>query len=90
MQAQNRSMEQRLAALEKRLAHLTLQLAADVFPLSYSVNAMQEVTLYNGWTLPYDKDLLIIAAYIVIALTLASVSLSFILRRIPMRHSVAW
>jgi len=52
-----------------------LQLAADVFPLSYSVNAMQEVTLYNGWTFTYDKDLLIIVAYIVVALLLASLTI---------------
>jgi ABC-2 type transport system permease protein len=60
-----------------------LQLAADVFPLSYSVEAMQQVTLYNGWTLPYDKDLFVIAGWVLLALILAS----FTIRR---QSSGAW
>jgi ABC-2 type transport system permease protein len=52
-----------------------LQWFADVMPLSYSVDAMKQVTVYSQWTGTLTKDLLIVIAYGVAALILGSVTI---------------
>jgi ABC-2 type transport system permease protein len=52
-----------------------LQWAADVLPLTYSVDAMKQVSIYTGWTSTFTKDLLIIVLFGVAALVLGSVTI---------------
>lgn len=52
-----------------------LQWFADAMPLTYSVNAMKEVTTHAAWTGELTKDLLIVIAYGVAALILASLTI---------------
>jgi ABC-2 type transport system permease protein len=49
-----------------------LQWLADVFPLTYSVDAMKQVTMYAKWTDTLVRDLLVVVVYIIIALFLGS------------------
>lgn len=52
-----------------------LQWFADAMPLSYSVDAMKQVTTHATWTGELTKDLLIVIAYGVGALILASLTI---------------
>lgn len=52
-----------------------LQKFADIMPLTYSVDAMKQVTMYATWTSELTKDLLIVVAYGVVALILASLTI---------------
>lgn len=52
-----------------------LQWFADVMPLTYSVDAMKQVTLQANWTATHTKDLLIIVGYALAALVLGSVTI---------------
>jgi ABC-2 type transport system permease protein len=52
-----------------------LQLAADVFPLTYSVDAMRQVSTHNTWTMTLTKDLLIVFGVGLIALILGSITI---------------
>jgi len=52
-----------------------LQWFADVMPLTYSVDAMKQVTLHPNWTATHTKDLGIVVAYAVAALILGSVTI---------------
>lgn len=52
-----------------------LQWAADVFPLTYSVDAMKQVTVFSGWGHTLIKDLLIVVAYIVAVLVIGSLTI---------------
>src|SRR5690606_33049206 len=52
-----------------------LQWFADVMPLTYSVDAMKQVTLHQGWTSAYIKDLAIVAGVTILALALSSITI---------------
>ncbi len=52
-----------------------LQWFANVMPLTYSVEAMKQVTMHATWTSELTKDLLIVIAYGVVALILASLTI---------------
>jgi ABC-2 type transport system permease protein len=52
-----------------------LQWLADVFPLTYSVDAMKQVTMYAGWTDTLTRDLLVVASFAVAALLLGSLTI---------------
>ncbi len=52
-----------------------LQWFADVMPLTYSVDAMKQVTMNATWTGELTKDLLIVGAYGAVALLLASLTI---------------
>lgn len=52
-----------------------LQWFADVMPLTYSVDAMKQVTMQTHWTSTHTKDLIIVAAFTVVALVLGSVTI---------------
>lgn len=52
-----------------------LQWLADVFPLTYSVDAMKQVAGYTGWTAAFGRDVLVVAACAVVALLLGSLTI---------------
>jgi ABC-2 type transport system permease protein len=52
-----------------------LQWLADVFPLTYSVDAMKQVALHVTWTGMFTRDLLVVAGYVVLALVLGSLTI---------------
>jgi ABC-2 type transport system permease protein len=52
-----------------------LQWLADIFPLTYSVDAMKEVTTHAGWTGRLSRDLVVVLAYAVAALLLGSLTI---------------
>src|SRR6185369_9827366 len=47
-----------------------LQWLSDVFPLTYSVDAMRQITLHAGWGATLTRDLLIVLGCAVLALIL--------------------
>jgi ABC-2 type transport system permease protein len=52
-----------------------LQWFANIMPLTYSVDAMKQVTTQAGWTSEHTKDLVIVLAYALTALVFASVTI---------------
>ena len=52
-----------------------LQWFADVMPLTYSVDAMKQVTLNANWSSQLTKDLLVVIGYVVVALVLGSITI---------------
>jgi ABC-2 type transport system permease protein len=48
---------------------------SDVMPMTYSVDAMKQVTLHAAWTFTLSKDLIIVAAFAVVTLILGSVTI---------------
>ncbi len=52
-----------------------LQWFADIMPLTYSVDAMKQVTAHSNWTFAHTKDLLIVIAFAVAALILGSITI---------------
>lgn len=52
-----------------------LQRAANVLPITYSVDAMKQVTNYSGWTTDLKRDLVIIIAFVIVVLVLGSVTI---------------
>lgn len=52
-----------------------LQWLADVFPLTYSVDAMKQITGNTGWTGTLTRDLLVVVAYTLAALILSSLTI---------------
>jgi ABC-2 type transport system permease protein len=52
-----------------------LQWISDVLPLTYSVDAMKQVTLYANWTSELTKDLIIVTSFAVVALILGSITI---------------
>lgn len=52
-----------------------LQWFADVMPLTYSVDAMKQVTLHAAWTATLTRDLLVVIGYGVAALILGSITI---------------
>jgi ABC-2 type transport system permease protein len=63
-----------LFAPREHMAKL-LQWLSDVFPLTYSVDAMKEITQHATWTGQLTRDLLIVAGCVVLALVLGSVTI---------------
>lgn len=52
-----------------------LQWFADVMPLTYSVDAMKQITLHSAWTSALTRDLLIVGAFAIAALVLGSITI---------------
>ncbi len=52
-----------------------LQWFANVMPLTYSVDAMKQVTQYSNWTSTHTKDLIIVLGVTVLALVLSSITI---------------
>jgi ABC-2 type transport system permease protein len=52
-----------------------LQWLADIFPLTYSVDAMKQVTTSSYWTSTHTKDLVIVAGFTIVSLVLGAVSI---------------
>lgn len=52
-----------------------LQWFANIMPLTYSVDAMKQVTNHNTWTYILSKDLIIVACYAVILLILGAITI---------------
>ncbi len=52
-----------------------LQWFADIMPLTYSVDAMKQVSQNLSWSATLSKDLVIVMAYAIVALILASVTI---------------
>lgn len=53
-----------------------LQLFADIMPLTYSVDAMKQVTYSDVWSGAHTRDILIVVSYSVAALILGSITIS--------------
>ncbi len=52
-----------------------LQWFADIMPLTYSVDAMKQVTIHVQWTGTLTRDLLVVAGYCLAALILGAVTI---------------
>jgi len=52
-----------------------LQWFADVMPLTYSVDAMKQVTMYSTWSSTLTRDLVVVAGCAFVALILGSVTI---------------
>lgn len=52
-----------------------IQWFADVMPLTYSVDAMKQITTSSTWTTTHTKDLLIVLAYSILALILGAITI---------------
>jgi len=52
-----------------------LQWLADVFPLTYSVDAMKQITNHSNWTGALTRDLLVVVGYAILALLLGSLTI---------------
>jgi ABC-2 type transport system permease protein len=52
-----------------------LQWFSDVMPLTYSVDAMKQVTMHVSWTHQLSRDLIIVAAFGIAALILGSITI---------------
>jgi ABC-2 type transport system permease protein len=52
-----------------------LQWFADIMPLTYSVDAMKQVTIHTDWTGWLTRDLLLVVGYAILALVLASLTI---------------
>lgn len=52
-----------------------LQWLADVFPLTYSVDAMKQVVTHTHWSATLTRDLLVVVGYALIALLLGSLTI---------------
>jgi len=52
-----------------------LQWFADIMPLTYSVDAMKQVTLHSGWTSTHTRDMIVVIALAVAALILGAVTI---------------
>jgi ABC-2 type transport system permease protein len=52
-----------------------LQWLSDIFPVTYSVDAMKQVTLYARWTSDLTRDLVVIGGCGVLALVLGAATI---------------
>lgn len=52
-----------------------LQWFANIMPLTYSVDAMKQVTMHSDWTSALSGDLTVVACFVVVALILGSVTI---------------
>lgn len=63
-----------LFAPREHMAKL-LQWLSDVFPLTYSVDAMKEITQHATWTGRLTRDLVVVGGCVVLALVLGSITI---------------
>lgn len=63
-----------LFAPREHMARL-LQWLSDVFPLTYSVDAMRQLTIHADWTGTLTRDLLIVVGCAILALILGSITI---------------
>lgn len=59
----------------RELMSKPLQYVSDVMPLTYSVEAMQEITKNNMWSGTLTKDIVIVASVGIVALILGSITI---------------
>ncbi len=52
-----------------------LQWLADIMPLTYSVDAMKQVTISSSWTNVLSRDLIVVACFAVVALILGAATI---------------
>lgn len=52
-----------------------LQWLSDVFPLTYSVDAMKQITMYSSWTSDLTKDFLIIIGFTIVSLVAGALTI---------------
>jgi ABC-2 type transport system permease protein len=52
-----------------------LQWFADIMPLSYSVDAMKQITVHSSWTSTLTRDLAVVIGFGVVALVLGSITI---------------
>ncbi|HEX5448416.1 MAG TPA: ABC transporter permease, partial [Candidatus Saccharimonadales bacterium] len=52
-----------------------LQWFADIMPLTYSVDAMKQITIHANWTSTHTTDLIVVVCYAVAALVLGSITI---------------
>lgn len=52
-----------------------LQWFADVMPLTYSVDAMKQITMHRSWTADLKRDLVVVGVFGVVALFLAAATI---------------
>jgi len=52
-----------------------LQWLADVLPLTYSVDAMKQVTTHSNWTYLHTRDLIVVVGFTLVALMLGSITI---------------
>ncbi len=52
-----------------------LQWFADIMPLSYSVDAMKQVTTHTNWTSTHTNDLIVVLCFAIAALILGSITI---------------
>jgi ABC-2 type transport system permease protein len=52
-----------------------LQAVADVMPLTYSVDAMRELTTHAAWTTALTRDVSVVAGCVLLALLLGSITI---------------
>jgi ABC-2 type transport system permease protein len=52
-----------------------LQWFANIMPLTYSVDAMKQVTMNSSWTSDLTWDLIVVASFVVVALILGSITI---------------
>lgn len=52
-----------------------LQWFANVMPLTYSVDAMKQVTSFSSWTPTYTKDIVVVVGFALVALGLGSITI---------------
>ena len=52
-----------------------LQWFANIMPLTYSVDAMKQITTHSDWTYAHTKDLLIVLVFAIAALILGSITI---------------
>ncbi len=52
-----------------------LQWFSDIMPLTYSVDAMKQVTLYSSWNDNLIRDLIVVAGFAIVALILGSATI---------------
>ncbi len=52
-----------------------LQWLADVLPVTYSVDAMKQVSMHSSWTATLTRDLTVVVAFAIAVLVLASITI---------------
>jgi ABC-2 type transport system permease protein len=52
-----------------------LQWFADIMPLTYSVDAMKQITVYSYWTSTLTRDLAVVIGFGIVALVLGSITI---------------
>lgn len=55
--------------------NVVLQRLSDIFPLTYSVDAMKQLTTNTGWTGQLTKDFAVVGAFTVVSLVLAAITI---------------